>query len=84
MNRKWWPLPIAVAVGLAAGRWSTRPTGAQPESPQQTLDRLAAEARQEYDAARERYRAARAAEEAALPQDERDFRALFPPHLWRD
>jgi hypothetical protein len=82
-HRKWWPLPIALAVGLAAARW-TRPeaTGAQPESPQQTLDRLVAEIREEKAAAQERERAVREAEEAALTEEEREeraFRALWPP-----
>lgn len=54
----------------------------QFEWPAETLLRLTEEAREDLHAAQEKYRAVREAEEAALPQDERDFRALYPPYHW--
>jgi hypothetical protein len=54
----------------------------QPESAAQTLNRLAEAARQELRRAQEQYHAARAAAEAALSPDERDYRRLWPPSMW--
>jgi hypothetical protein len=63
-----------------------RPSGeaakTRTESAAQALSRLAAQAEEELRAAQERYRAARDAEGAALPEEERDFRWLYPPDLW--